>query len=172
MNSRTQDYVTPAEPHELVVNTILPDFDIQQFEDGFCDKTMTLKFRVNKHYKPHMLPSNTTPDSATTHVMLSTSLAFVEHSHTMFYIKDEELANLYHVIDNPAVHYDMVLGEYRATQQHYIDRETMTGIIIRSASKVENHFAVAGIFAPRGYGKIELYNQFTNKYLTAAESVE
>ena len=172
MNSRTQDYVSPAKPQEPAANVILPDFDIEHFEDGFCDKTMSLKFRANKHYKPHMLPADTTPDSATTHAMLSTSLSFVEHGHTMFYIKDEELAKLYHVIDNPAVFYDTTVGEYRASQMHYVDRETMTGIIIRSTSKIDNHSAVAGIFAPRGYGKIELYNQFTNKYLTAAIAVE
>lgn len=172
MNSRTQDYVSPAKPQELIANIILPDFDINHFEDGFCDKTMTLKFRENKHYKPHMLPVDTTPDSATTKAMLTTSLSFIEHQHTMFYIKDEELAKLYHVIDNPCVFFDTNVGEYRASQSHYVDRETMTGIIIRSASKTENHFAVAGIFAPRGYGKIALYNQFTKKYLTEATLVE
>lgn len=172
MNSRTEDCVSLAKPQEVDVNTLLPDFDIEHFEDGFCDKTMTLKFRANKHYSPHMLPDDTTPDSATTKAMLTTSLSFIEHHYNMFYIKDDELAKLHHVIDNPCVFFDTMSGEYRASQSYYIDRETMTGIVIRSASKRADYTAVAGIFAPRGYGKIVLYNQFTKKYLTEAAIVE
>lgn len=100
MNSRTEDCVSLAKPQEVDVNTLLPDFDIEHFEDGFCDKTMTLKFRANKHYSPHMLPDDTTPDSATTKAMLTTSLSFIEHHYNMFYIKDDELAKLHHVIIN------------------------------------------------------------------------
>lgn len=166
MNQSMFDIATPIKREELIADGIaLHDIGFITDVDGFCNDTMTLRFRDNKHYMPHMLPDDTTPDSATTHALLTSSLSFVNHEHTIFQISDESLSKLYHVIDNPSVIYDKSLGIYRALRHHYIDRETMTGIIITSTSKSDGYSKVAGIFAPRGYGKIEHYNQFTNKYL-------
>lgn len=172
MNQRMLDIVKPITQSEVESDTILPDIDIDNFEDGFCDKTMTLKFRVNRHYKPHALSDNSTPDTASAKAMITTSLSYLTHHYTMFYIKDEALKKLYHVIDDPCVFFDITTNQYRPAQSYYIDRDTMTGIAIGSAAKRGNHIAVIGIFAPHGYSKIALYNQFTKKYLIGADAVE
>lgn len=170
MNSRMMDYVSPIEKQTNTVrencpNVLDPGFVIENCNDGFCDKDMSLTFRDNRLYNSSLLPEDTSKESATTHAMITTSLSFTEHKEVVYHIKDEALAKLYHIVDNPEVVFDSISGQYVAARHHYIDRETMTGIVIHD--KLEyGYYGVIGIFAPRGYSKIDSYNAFAQKYLT------
>ena len=168
------DYVTPVKtvsPKKGVVlkpacpNVIDPDFVIENCNDGFCDRDMTLTFGNNKLYNSTLLPDDTTKESATTQAMLTTSLSFTEHKEVVYCISKSNINKLYHVVDNPEVMFDNKTKQYIATRHHYIDRASMTGIVIDGELENDN-YNVVGIFSPRGYGKINAYNSFAKEYLT------
>lgn len=141
------------------------DLNIDCRVKGFCDKTMTLLFKENPCFNPDLLPTNTIAENATTETAVCSSLACKMHDNPVSYITTESLSKLYHIIDNPTVSYDPITKVYDEPRMFYIDRETMTGVIVGHAVANSHYHPVHGIFAPRGYGKIECYNTFNNLYL-------
>lgn len=140
--------------------------------EGFCDETMTLLFKDNPYFNPDLLPTNTIAENATTETAVCSSLACKMHGNPVSYITTESLCKLYHIIDNPAVSYDPITKVYGEPRMFYIDKETMTGVIIGHAVANSHHHPVHGIFAPRGYDKIKCYNNFNELYLTERSAVE
>lgn len=148
------------------------DLNIDCRVKGFCDKTMTLLFKENPCFNPELLPTNTIAENATTETAVCSSLACKMHDNPVSYITTESLHKLYHIIDNPTVSYDPITKVYDEPRMFYIDRETMTGIIVGHTVANSHYHPVHGIFAPRGYGKIECYNNFNELYLTERLVVE
>lgn len=147
------------------------DFNMDCRVQGFCESTMTLLFKSHPLFNASLLPPGVHPESASTNMALTHSLAFKSHSPFVTYVTSETLSKLYHVIDNPVVEYDDVTQTYYESRMYYIDRETMTGIVIGS-TRSTNYHPVYGIFAPRGYSKIDCYNEFSQRYLISAKDIE
>lgn len=143
----------------------IEDFNIDCRVKGFCEPTMTLLFKSHPLFNPTLLPPGEHPESASTEMALTYSLAFKRHVPPVSYVTSEMLSRLYHVVDNPTVEYNELTKQYYEAQMYYIDRETMTGIIVGNVNDTSDRHPVHGIFAPRGYEKIECYNQFHQMYL-------
>lgn len=148
------------------------DLDIDCREEGFCDKTMTLLFKSHPLFNPDLLPEGVLPINASTDVIITHSLAFTKHSPAVSYIKTNTLSKLYHVIDNPVVTYNHITKSYQEAYMYYIDKETMTGVVVSNTVSNTGYHTVYGIFAPRGYDKIKCYNDFNEMYLTDRAEVE
>lgn len=150
----------------------LTDLDIDNRVKGFCDETMTLLFKCHPLFNPTLLPNGVLPINAGTDVILTSSLAFTDHPQVVSYIKVDVLSRLYHVIDNPVVSYDPITKSYQERYMYYIDKDSMTGVVIGNSKGVTGYHSVYGIFAPRGYDKIKCYNNFNELYLTERLVVE
>lgn len=140
--------------------------------EGFCDETMTLLFKYHPLFNPDLLPEGVLPINATTDVIITHSLAFTKHSPAVSYIKTDALSKLYHVIDNPVVTYNLITKSYQEAYMYYVDKETMTGVVVSNTVNNTGYHMVYGIFAPRGYDKIKSYNDFNEMYLTDRTEVE
>ena len=160
--------------------------------EGFCDETMTLLFKDNPYFNPDLLPTNTIAENATTETAVCSSLACKMHGNTVSYITTESLCKLYHIIDNPAVSYiktdalsklyhvidnpvvtyNLITKSYQEAYMYYVDKETMTGVVVSNTVNNTGYHMVYGIFAPRGYDKIKSYNDFNEMYLTDRTEVE
>lgn len=139
---------------------------------GFCDQTMTLLFKENPYFNPNLLPTNTTAENATTETAVCSSLACKMHDNPVSCITTGSLYKLYHIIDNPTVSYDPITKVYDESRMFYIDKETMTGVVVSNTISDTGYHMVYGIFAPSGYDKIKCYNDFNEMYLTDRTEVE
>lgn len=148
------------------------DLNLDCRVEGFCDETMTLLFKENPYFNPDLLPTNTTAENATTETAVCSSLACKMHDNPVSYITSETLSKLYHIIDNPAVNYDPITKVYDEPRMFYIDKETMTGVIVGHVIANSQYHSVYGIYAPRGYSKIECYNAFNDLYLCDKSDAE